>query len=977
MRYFGGVVPALRTLLDEALALPATERTTWLESLAGERAQLKDTLRELLVAQSEMETGVFLATPPKPTHASGAAPGAAELAAGDMIGPYCLFSELGRGGMGTVWLAERADGQPKRQVALKLPHLAWGGALTERLARERDILASLEHAHIARLYDAGVDRNGRPYLAMEYVDGVAIDVYCREHALPLRERVGLLLQVAAAVAHAHSRLVVHRDLKPGNILVTADGQVRLLDFGIAKLMEVDRTEATSLTQLSGRALTLDYASPEQIRSEPLGTASDVYSLAVVAYELLVGARPYRLKRSSAAELEEHITSIDPPLASEAAREPALRKQLKGDLDAILNKALKKDSSQRYATVEALSQDLRRHLDHQPVLAQPDRLRYRAGKFISRHRFQVAAGAVAALALLVGAGVALWQAQLARAQAARAEEVKRLVLSIFENADTAGGGSRKTTAVELLEQARVRLAAVPVSDPAIRAELLTSVGISLIGLGEYEQGERVLEEATQLAVAQLGIEHENTVAAQLALGEALIEIGQGKRAGPHLDAAEQGKRRIGDTVGLVNALRWKANLRVEEARFDEAIALAAEAVQLAESRLATRKRLVMLANHTLAATRISARRDGRLPPARRTYELAREIDGDRLTVDVLNGRSLYAYALVLEGDVPKGLSELKALVEQQIELLGRDHHDVRRTLGRLGPASLSAGDPLTAIDSFRRALPVESASGGEPPTANDGLFHAALGRALASARRYEEAGKELSRGTEILAATREPDHYDVRVAAAVLGLVMTRAGRLGEADAIFSRLLSRPFSQPTEEAQTKLGLGVLRSAQGQHAEAQALLREAAAFFSKATPATNYALALAALGEAQIEGGLASDALDTLTQAQSLFGKLHPTMSPDRADLLVSLTRTQMAAGRAEEAVGSADQAATFWRSFDPANRSTAVASLWHARALFAAGHVQEAAVTLRQASAMFRTAGLPAERALLLQTQREMRDRSGR
>ena len=361
--------------------------------------------------------------------------------------------------------------------------------------------------------------------------------------------------MAAAVAHAHSRLVVHRDLKPGNILVTADGQVRLLDFGIAKLMEVDRTEATSLTQLSGRALTLDYASPEQIRSEPLGTASDVYSLAVVAYELLVGARPYRLKRSSAAELEEHITSIDPPLASEAAREPALRKQLKGDLDAILNKALKKDSSQRYATVEALSQDLRRHLDHQPVLAQPDRLRYRAGKFISRHRFQVAAGAVAALALLAGAGVALWQAQHARAQAARAEEVKRLVLSIFENADTAGGGSRKTTAVDLLEQARVRLAAVPVSDPAIRAELLTSVGISLTGLGEYQQGERVLEDATQLAVAQLGVEHANTVAAQLALGEALIEIGQApaRGAAPRRcgagDAPHRRHRRTGERPSL--------------------------------------------------------------------------------------------------------------------------------------------------------------------------------------------------------------------------------------------------------------------------------------------------------------------------------------------------------------------------------------------------------------------------------------------
>ena len=187
--------------------------------------------------------------------------------------------------------------------------------------------------------------------------------------------------------------------------------------------------------LSGRALTPEYASPEQIRREPLSTASDVYSLAVVAYELLAGARPYRLKRASVAELEEAITSIDPPLASEAAREPALRKQLKGDLDAILNKALKKDSSQRYATVEELAQDLRRHVDQQPVLARPDRLGYRAGKFVSRYRFQVAAGVVAALALLAGAGVAVWQAQHARAHAARAEEVKRFVLSIFKDADT--------------------------------------------------------------------------------------------------------------------------------------------------------------------------------------------------------------------------------------------------------------------------------------------------------------------------------------------------------------------------------------------------------------------------------------------------------------------------------------------------------------------------------------------------------------
>jgi tRNA A-37 threonylcarbamoyl transferase component Bud32/5-carboxymethyl-2-hydroxymuconate isomerase len=529
--------PNLNALLDEPLALPESERTIWLDSLQRAPAELKNTLREMLVEQTRAVDETGLPTVKRLARSGSPASRIKEPAPGDMIGPYCLISELGRGGMGAVWLAERADGRPKRHVALKLPHLVRGGALSERLAHERDILASLEHPHIARLYDAGVDRHGRPYPAMEYVEGEAIDVFCSTRALPVRERIGLLLQVAAAVAHAHARLVVHRDLKPGNILVTADGQVRLLDFGIAKLMEGDRTQETSLTLLSGRALTLDYASPEQVRGEALGTASDVYSLGVVAYELLAGARPYRLKRASAAELEEAIASVDPPLASDSARDREVRRQLKGDIDAILNKALKKETSQRYATVEALAQDLRRHLNYQPVFAQPDSLDYRIGKFIKRYRLPVAAGGVAILALLGGAGLALSQAQRARTQAARAEEVKRLVLSIFKDADTSADGSRKTTAADLLEQARSRLDAVPVSDPVIRAELLTSLGISLTGLGEYQQAEKVLDQATQLAVAHLGQNHPDTAAAQLAFGEALIETGQAPRAGQYLDAAE--------------------------------------------------------------------------------------------------------------------------------------------------------------------------------------------------------------------------------------------------------------------------------------------------------------------------------------------------------------------------------------------------------------------------------------------------------
>jgi tetratricopeptide (TPR) repeat protein len=269
------------------------------------------------------------------------------------------------------------------------------------------------------------------------------------------------------------------------------------------------------------------------------------------------------------------------------------------------------------------------------------------------------------------------------------------------------------------------------------------------------------------------------------------------------------------------------------------------------------------------------------------------------------------------------------------------------------------------------LRIERALAGERPTADLGRFHVALGRALANARRYEEAEKELRRANEILAATLEPNHSELRIAAITTGFVLTRAGRLDQADAVFSRLLTQPFSNPQEEAALKLRLGTLRSAQGQHADAQALLKEAVASFSKSTPPTNHAVALAALGEAQIEAGLATEALDTLLQSKSLFEKLHSAMSPDRADLLVSLTRAQVAAGRAEEAVASADQAATFWRAFDPPSRSTGMATLWHARALSAAGQVQKASETLRQASAILRTNGLPAERALLERTQREI------
>jgi serine/threonine-protein kinase len=410
--------PAISALLDEALGLPASAHAHWLEALAGERAAHRQALRTLLAHRSAVETDDFLNELPKLEIAATQTP-VTGLAAGGHIGAYRLISEIGRGGMGTVWLAERADGMVKRRVALKLPRIVWGDTFAERLAHERDILATLAHAHIARLYDAGIDAQQRPFLAVEYVEGDPIDVHCRQHALPVRERVTLLLQVLSAVGHAHARLVVHRDLKPSNILVDREGNVKLLDFGIAKLLESDSTHRSALTELAGRVFTLDYASPEQIRGEPLGTASDVYSVAVVAFELLAGAKPYRLKRGSAAEMEEAIAIAQPQRASDVAGPAADRRALRGDLDAILNRALKKDVADRYPSIDALAQDLRRQQRGEPVQARPDSALYRSRLFIGRHPLGVATALAVLVSVMGGGALSAWQWQVARAEERRA------------------------------------------------------------------------------------------------------------------------------------------------------------------------------------------------------------------------------------------------------------------------------------------------------------------------------------------------------------------------------------------------------------------------------------------------------------------------------------------------------------------------------------------------------------------------------
>src|SRR5262245_50828734 len=496
---------ALNDLLDRALDLPPTERIPWIDALGQEYDALKPRLRDLISRGADLRSSQILGTIPKLRDLADEDDGPLP-ALGDIVGPYRLIRELGAGGMGTVWLAERDDGLIPRPVALKLPRGCWRrAALAERLAREREILATLNHPNIARLYDAGIAAGGQPYLALEYVEGRRIDEFVWERNLDARPLLTLFLQVTDAVAHAHSQLVVHRDLKPSNILVTIAGEVRLLDFGIAKLLEQGEARETELTEQSGRALTPDYASPEQIAGTPIGTASDVYSLGVVLYELLTRVRPYRLKRDSRRALEDAILETDPAKPSEVAVERSMRPALRGDLDWIVLKAMTKERDRRYVSAVDLGADLRRFLRDEPVDASPPSAAYRIGKFVRRHRVGVTAAALLVLTLMagtVGTTAGMLRARRAeasaRTEAATAERYSKFLVDMFETSAPEQSKGRDISAREILEKGAARIRSELASEPLLEARLLATIGWVYTRLGLYSQARPTLDDAVALA-----------------------------------------------------------------------------------------------------------------------------------------------------------------------------------------------------------------------------------------------------------------------------------------------------------------------------------------------------------------------------------------------------------------------------------------------------------------------------------------------
>jgi len=596
----------LLALLDQALDWPEAEHERRLAALSAEDADLRPHLARLLARQKSVKDGdaALLDQGVGAFFAADAAVSAVHQP-GEVVAHYVLERILGRGGMGIVWLARRVGHADHPRVALKLPALQQlAPGIADRMAREGAILAALNHPNIARLVEAGVSGAGAPFLAMEYVDGETLPVHCNARKLGTAARLQLFLSVLDAVASAHAALVLHRDLKPGNVLVTPAGQVKLLDFGIAKLIDDSgRAGSTRLTQVAGRALTPDYASPEQISGASLTVASDVYSLGVMLFELLTGARPYRLKRGSAAELEEAILSADTSRPSTVVNEefarlsdttlPAIRKRLAGDLDTIILKALKKNPDERYHSVLDLKDDIDRHLRGMPVLARPDSPAYIAGKFIRRNRLAVGAACAVLLALILGLVASLWQAGIAREQAhiaaeeaARATAIKQFLTGLFErntrlqiNAVTARNMSVRDVLIESGEKIDKAFG----NDKLLREELARTIGGLLVDVEEPARGAKLIAESVALMEARGATQGDNYFDALAMLINALRLEGRGKEALAVRDKALRAIDARGDKDSLVRARILSASVQQFATDHEREVKLLEESLQIFRSR----------------------------------------------------------------------------------------------------------------------------------------------------------------------------------------------------------------------------------------------------------------------------------------------------------------------------------------------------------------------------------------------------------
>jgi len=699
----------IQELFARAVELPDGEREALLAAACGDDEALRDEVRSLLHADATGHS--FLDG--RAIDALGGAPAlaadeGADAVEGRVIGPYRLVRRIGVGGMGAVYLAERADGQFEQRIALKIIKRGMDSdEILRRFHYERQILARLAHPHIARLLDGGVSEEGVPYFTLEYVDGEPIDRYCDAHGLRIEERLRLFETALEAVTHAQHNLVVHRDLKPSNVMVTADGTVKLLDFGIAKLLGEDDTGG-GLTRTGHRIMTPGYAAPEQVRGEPVTTATDVYALGVVLYELLTGHRPYGLVEETPGDLERAILETQPARPSAVVARPAarrlgsttttttaeqlserraarpreLRRQLAGDLDNIVLMALRKEPDRRYGSAERFLEDIQRYRAGRPVAARPDTVRYRMQKFVQRNRVGVATGA--AIVVGVAALVVFYTGKLrterdrARVEAEKAAAVSEFLTSIFTVADPNESPGETVTARELLERGAARIESELAGEPEVQGQMMRIVGKVYYSLGLADDSVRMLKRALETQLRVLGPRDRQTLETQLALSAAMSWAGDNEGAEPLFrDLIEASGQALGPFSDiLAGALTGLAIVLNERAEYDESERLYRQAIAI-NRRLgdeAARKREAVDLNNL----GLVLHEQGRLAEADSVFEEAlvrqREIFGE---VHPEIATTLYNYGQLQRvlGDYARAEEIARQVVEMDEKLIGPDHPDI--------------------------------------------------------------------------------------------------------------------------------------------------------------------------------------------------------------------------------------------------------------------------------------------------------------
>jgi tetratricopeptide (TPR) repeat protein len=709
-------------------------------------------------------------------------------AAGTRVGDYMLRSLIGQGGMGSVWLADRIDGRFEGRAAVKLLNTSKtvpGGQ--SRYVREGTILARLTHPSIARLLDAGlVPPDGPPYLVLEYVDGKDITTYCDLNRLEVHDRVRLFIDVLDAVAHAHANLVVHRDIKPSNVLVTPEGRVKLLDFGVAKLLENTRGRADVTAPRERSGLTPRYAAPEQIDDEPVTTATDVYALGVLLYELVARRHPAGTSDMPAGELLKAIIVNDPPPPS-AAGPVDWRRDISGDLDTIVMKALKKRPGERYQSGEAMADDLRRYLHHEPIGARPDSLRYRAAKFARRHRGKLTAAAFVFLAAtgLVGFYTARLSAERDRSQreAAKATRISELLTGLLTAADPyRTPDAKEVTVRNMLDLGAERIDRELADQPELRAEMLTVIGRVYQRLGAYDKAQPLLERALPLGRESLGGAHPRVAQTLNDLGVLHRERGDSAGAKPLLEEALVMRRTLlgpkdpAVAVTLVELARVNKDLGFP----DESARLVREALDVRRAALGEEHQDTATSMNDLALLLVDR---GELDEAerlfRRTLEIYRHLLGPTHESAVIAQGNL-GLALYSQGRSAEAEAVLRDALRIEEKNFGADSPQIAPTLNNLAYAVLDLGRRDEAQAILERAVSLTRAGLGDahPRYATCALN---LGRVYLLNNDARAAEPLIRRALEIRTKLMRPGDWRIAQAQSLLGGALLARGRAADAE----------------------------------------------------------------------------------------------------------------------------------------------------------------------------------------------------